>query len=166
MNCREAENLISAKIDGELDQDSMAPLDRHLEECSPCRMTLEQWSGLRKQLADRDAEELPMPEIDSEWQIVQSRLDTREQPRPRAVFLSFPLPWISAVAALIMVGIGLTFVRPNPLDREIVQHMAENVEYVETDIVGATPVVFVDDESGWTVVWVVESGAEIPGDTG
>jgi anti-sigma factor RsiW len=39
MNCEEATNLISARLDGELDAESIAPLDAHLAGCEECRRT-------------------------------------------------------------------------------------------------------------------------------
>jgi hypothetical protein len=36
----------------------------------------------------------------------------------------------------------------------------ERVELVETDLEGATPIVYLDQPSGWTVVWVVEAVEE------
>ena len=39
MNCEDADNLISARVDVEISSDDRAHLERHLEACARCRTT-------------------------------------------------------------------------------------------------------------------------------
>ena len=40
MNCLE-EGILRAKLDGQLNEEESAAIDRHLSECAPCRSKLE-----------------------------------------------------------------------------------------------------------------------------
>jgi hypothetical protein len=66
---------------------------------------------------------------------------------------SRPLPWAGAAATVVLVTIGYFLL----LSPEAKIPIGGSVEYVETDLPGASTVVYVDVESGWNIVWVVES---------
>lgn len=90
-----------------------------------------------------------------EWSQFEARL---ERPRPAQVLTISRM--LLTAAAVMVLGMAVWW----PLRKAgIHQSMAseelhvERVELVETDLEGATPIVYLDQPSGWTVVWVVES---------
>jgi hypothetical protein len=46
VNCEQADNLIGARVDGEISYDDRLHLERHLEACARCRATAEAMEGL------------------------------------------------------------------------------------------------------------------------
>lgn len=97
-----------------------------------------------------------IPNAEETWQEIQSRLDQPET-TPRDNLLPFPsiIRWASAIAAVIAVSFGIRFVLQEPaLETYAFQN---EVEFVESDIPDSSTAIYVDDESGWTIVWVFES---------
>jgi hypothetical protein len=70
---------------------------------------------------------------------------------------------IGAVAAVMLLGIAvwLPFRQAGEIP-PATDLLVDRVELVETDLEGATAVVYLDQPSGWTVIWVFE--AEPPAD--
>lgn len=60
MNCRDAENTLSAYLDGQLSEVERKPLEEHLEQCENCRRALEELTLIRDAL--RSLPEVEMPE--------------------------------------------------------------------------------------------------------
>lgn len=60
MNCRDAENTLSAYLDGQLSEVERKPLEEHLEQCQSCRGCLEELTLIRDAL--RSLPEVEMPE--------------------------------------------------------------------------------------------------------
>ena len=50
MNCDEAQELITALVDQELDQAERSALEAHLEECSGCRLAFEEELALKQKI--------------------------------------------------------------------------------------------------------------------
>ena len=156
MKCDRAEKLLSASLDGELDAQDLLPLRDHLDRCPRCRAARMEWQSYGEHLKSAP---LPItPGLKGAWNDIRQRMRQDEKPRRWKPAYPFPMYWVSA-AALLVVTMGIFFLYPGdpaPTDSKIFA-MAENVEFVETSIPGATPVVYMDDASGWTVVWIVEA---------
>lgn len=97
-----------------------------------------------------------------EWKQVRNRLTAPTGPSPRELI---PFPRVlAAMAAILVAGMILWLplrdrgVRQDPTPVEVSLPPVEvhqSVEMVETDLVGATSIVYLDQPSGWTVVWVI-----------
>jgi ferric-dicitrate binding protein FerR (iron transport regulator) len=93
-----------------------------------------------------------------EWSQVEARL---ERPRPAQV-LSLSRMLLTA-AAVMVLGMAVWWPLRQAGIRQSIgseELHVERVELVETDLEGATPIVYLDQPSGWTVVWVVEAVEE------
>ena len=93
------------------------------------------------------------------WQALEARLD---QPAPRYGnrLISFPQA-LTAVAALLLLSLVLYI----PFRDHQPKNTGETAEtpgldsavyLVETDLENATPIVYIDQPSGWTLIWVAE----------
>ncbi len=154
MNCKQAQEWISRDIDGELHTADQEILTQHLIQCPDCRQIRDHWmkaSQLLKQTA-----QVKIPDAEETWQEIRSQLN---QPKiaSQSNLLPFPsiIRWVSAAAAIIAISLGIRFLlQEPPLETYAFQN---EVEFVETDIPDSSPAVYVDDESGWTIVWIFES---------
>jgi hypothetical protein len=109
MNCVEWETRVALHTGGDLTGAEAAEVERHLGECSGCRVL---WSGLRESLAVLQAAHAQVP-VAAHFTAVRSRViaDLERGARPWP-----PLAWISAaaVAALLLVALWPARVVPAP----------------------------------------------------
>jgi predicted anti-sigma-YlaC factor YlaD len=52
MDCKNAQSLLNAYVDGELELTGALELEAHLENCAQCRALRDQLAGLRRQLRE------------------------------------------------------------------------------------------------------------------
>lgn len=154
MNCREAHNRILAERDGALEESSRAALAGHLADCAGCRRvrddltaTLSAW---RTEVAN-----VTVPDAEREWYAVRRRMRGGETgaDRParsrRSLFTWIALPLGAAAAAALAL-----FISPSArFDPAPIAH----VDSVETPGNNASTLVFVDDKSGWLIVWASDA---------
>lgn len=105
-------DTLSDYLDGDLAASEARELERHLESCEECRVTLEEL----KQVRERARTLVDPPAPDDLWAGIASRIGTAgsTSEAPRARVISFPsrlpsiaLPWaIAAGFALVMAGAG------------------------------------------------------------
>lgn len=60
MNCKNVIREISNYIDGELEASALAELERHLQECTDCRLVVDQTKLTVEVFCDADMVELPV----------------------------------------------------------------------------------------------------------
>ena len=94
MNCEDSRLRLGAYSDGELAGDDRSELEAHLEQCGPCRTSLEE---LRRTWDALDAYTVPEPRVPAASRILQ-RARARER-RTRLVRVG------SGIAAVLVVGI-------------------------------------------------------------
>ena len=147
------EEQLNRYFDGELTE----------EESSILKDALQQDAGLREQLADIEEmanlhrESSPEAKdtffIEQQFQEIQRQLEP--EPKPRENLITFPGRWlistVGIAAAVLFTVTGLLLW--NHTGKEAYNDLA-NVDFVETDIEGANPMVYVDEQSGWTFVWL------------
>src|SRR5258706_14971293 len=103
MQCEEAINLISARLDNEIDPDDAHRLEAHLSECGDCRATAEAINLQDAQLARAFA-----PRRDAAAAIA-ARVVSELRPRGTGRFLG----WVHvAVAAAAGVALALVLMKP------------------------------------------------------
>lgn len=167
MRPTEKELLLSRGLDGELDARERAELDALLASDPVLRKLETEWRHYAELLRQEPA---PAPAADeAAWADVRRAIrlaDTPSDDKRRAVF-GWRLGWAAAMLTVALVGFGVVGVwRPNrpgiPVALASPETRAVQVEFVESELPGAQPLVFEDAETGWTVVWVagLEEGAE------
>lgn len=177
MNCRDTELLLQADLDGALPDDRRADLERHLAECAACRELRARLSQV-SELARADAAGVRVPDADAEWRRLQARIHREQTAKARPRRLA-PVYWLGAPAAAA-AALALAFIvqsrRPdpgpaagNPADSAALaattlalgpDDSLAAAEYVEVADQNSSPIVYVDKQSGWLVVWAVNAKAK------
>jgi predicted anti-sigma-YlaC factor YlaD len=163
MKCNQAEEWLSRSLDGELPADQRQALDEHLAACPSCRALQAEWSGFATLMRDQEIPAMQTPE--AAWADVQRAIRLQGEARrdEGAGVFGWRLRWAGVSIAAVLLGISaLGLWRANRVGPDMTQ--AVEVEFVETDIPGASPMVYQDAETGWTVIWV--AGMETGADTG
>lgn len=157
MNCRQASRCLSLSLDGALAPRRQARLAEHLAECAGCRALEQAWREQGRLLRHSTPAQAPTPE--AAWMDVQRALRAA-RPSPAADARGSWAGWLwqpaAALAVLAAVGLALYMARPRPARVLAAAPRAPaRVEYVETSLPGASPVVFEDADAGLTVIWVM-----------
>jgi anti-sigma factor RsiW len=157
MNCSQAGKALSRHLDGELPAGEVASLEKHLSSCSACRETAAEWRGYGSALRADAPNEIPDPT--KAWHDIRRSLRNRENPIPTTdarPWWARPLPWAGVAATVALFTVG-TFFQLSPSSGF---PYGSAVESVDTDLPGASTVVYVDEETGWNIVWVLESESD------
>lgn len=161
MNCQEAEPLLFAERDGVLDSNQRAALDRHYDGCPKCRQRREAVAAAMVEF-QQDYSAVAVPGVDAEWRALRVRLETSRRPSARR--LLGPLLWLGvplgAAAALAFAFFGRVPERSQLGNETLAQSATARAEFVEVADQDASPLVYVDNDSGWLVVWAVDGAAQ------
>jgi anti-sigma factor RsiW len=163
---KRAEQLLSRGIDGELSAGERAELDRLLASDPELRKLEAEWSSYAEMLRAQPAPAAPPP--DAAWADVRRaiRLDAAAKQRDESAVFGWRLAWAGVMIGLILLGFSAILLRQALTGRGAEPRAAAEkdveVEFVETDLPGASPMVYEDAETGWTVIWVagLENGKE------
>lgn len=157
MNCTRSHHLLSAERDRTLDSGERAVLEQHLAGCADCRQFRSRLEGAVAAWR-ADASALPAPDVERAWQDIRreirgggpaEQIRTRQDRRSGRWGLSLGALGAAAVVTLSVWGLR----RPGPdVFAPVALNEGSAVEYVEVPE-NAASMVFVDDESGWVVVW-------------
>ncbi len=183
MNCRDAQEELLAPRDTPLGAAGSSALRAHLTECAACRALQNQllhataaWRETDAQVKVPDAQSEWLAARRRLRQADDNSLSSAYGWWQRALQVAAP---ITAAAAIAFVFWGTRQDSPEaPIENpalarssgategtevdptedpwaEFADHFAyaSNVEYVETENEDASPFVYVDDESGWLIVW-------------
>lgn len=154
---RKQQLRIAAYADGQLDPVGQLQVQQLLQESEVARAYLDHLQSSSAALRN-----LPNPAVDAEqaWQQLQPQLS--RQPHAPATRRSWSLPRAfpvfagSLAATAVALVLSFVFLSHTPQS-----HLsADAVQLLETDIVGGIPIVFLDQPSGWTVVWVAQPNGE------
>jgi predicted anti-sigma-YlaC factor YlaD len=146
MNCRSAQRLLSVARDGALAARECAALATHVEECAECRQFRVTIDAAGESLRTAAAR-VTVPDEERAWQDVRRELRAA-RPAGRDAWwgaVRWALP-LGAAAAVALVAF-----RPES-DQPIATRMVARADFVEVPG-NASSVVYVDDQSGWLVVW-------------
>jgi anti-sigma factor RsiW len=155
MSCRDNESLILAERDGVLTPAQHAVLSAHVATCPACRQ-LRANLGEAAAFLKTDAANVAVPDAAKEWRTLQARLSgTAAKParkRPLAPVIWFGAPLVAA-AALAIAFFVTRPAAPQPASAQVAEHA------------GSTPstMAYVDQDSGWLVVWSTDSDAKSSG---
>jgi predicted anti-sigma-YlaC factor YlaD len=160
MNCSSAQRMLSAERDGALPETERASLAVHVAGCASCqrfRSIIAATAEFQKAAADN----IPAPDEERAWSDIRKAINNRKPARQR---LAPSRWWVPAgAAAAILIG-GIWFALPprEPGSETDVVHIeGAGVEFVEVPAAAAS-MVYVDDETGWVVVWAANEEAEKP----
>ena len=67
------------------------------------------------------------------------------------------LKWAAAIMTLVFLGLGIAVLRHGP---SAMASSPAEVEWVSTEVPGATTMVYQDEETGLTVIWMMEEDAD------
>jgi anti-sigma factor RsiW len=157
MNCREAEELMFAASDGALDENRRSGLGRHMAACEPCRLLqarLEE-AAVAWRLSDA---QVAVPDAAKAWYDVRRRIrngETGANARVSSWRLWVGIPAASLAALALVAAVALRWTDAHGTTAKSIGETAR-AEYVEMENPGTSPVVFVDEETGWLVVWSVD----------
>jgi predicted anti-sigma-YlaC factor YlaD len=154
VNCHPAEKLLSAERDQTLGADARAELEAHLAECAACRK-------LRTVLAESatawrvNTAEARAPDERVEWQRIRRRLNGAAMDESRRPGWNVFAVWRGVALAGAAAAMLLGFVFGPGLAE---QSRGASAAIAATDTVevagdATSAVVFVDQKSGWLVVW-------------
>ncbi len=144
---------IQAYIDGELPPHEAHAVEALLQQDIEARTYHATTEATRAKIQQATG---PSPDTEAEWQQVAERLeDETSNSVSEPEILPFPLKAIT-VAAAIIAGCLIGLQRTPPTASPKALTAGQPVELIDTTIPNASTVIYVDEPSGWTVVWVAE----------
>lgn len=152
----DAQLMMSRLMDGELSADDADRLHQYLE-TNPDSID---WMESSQVVAE-SARPPVSTDSQSAWVSIRKAIneDTKNEEKSSNL-VKFPsLFQILGVAAAIALVASIVWTNLPSSQSEITERYAASqsvVEFVDTDIPDASPVVYTDEISGWTVVWVAE----------
>ena len=158
MNRDQLEELLSRDLDGDLAPSEQAQL-RAAEAADPSLAELRlAWQRVGQSLHDLPAPGTPDPAV--AWQDVRRAIHVAAAdgatPAVRPGF-GWRLAWAGGAlsfALVLFVLAGHWWPAPPAAVATVSALRDVEVEYVESDLPGGSPMVYQDEESGWTIVWV------------
>ena len=117
MNCEEAEILLHALIDGELDAGHARDVEAHVAGCPHCAAALSDYREMSKLMASADVRYKAPPELRQriEAALPQPHAQVVQMPSRRAVLRGFAMG--SAVSALAATGLVAIVLRNDDMER-------------------------------------------------
>jgi hypothetical protein len=157
MNCREAQSQILTPPEGVPDPSRHALLEGHLAHCAGCRRVRDDLAAALTSWRT-DVAQAVVPDPEKEWYAVRRRIrggaeTGRTDARPRRTLLTWiALPLGAAAAAAVALFVAPQF-QSGTLSPAAIAH----VDSVEAPGNNASTLVFVDDKSGWLIVWASDA---------
>lgn len=154
MNCRDAERQIFAERDGALESSQRAALAEHVAQCAACRQTRNVLSAAISSWRS-STQAAPMPDPTREWEALRREIRGGIPAVAQATQRRNLVPWLALpVGAAAALAVVLMTNQPAPVPAPARQ--IAKTEAVEVSA-GDGSVVYVDDKSGWVVVWEGDS---------
>ena len=166
MNCQTAQKWISAAMDGELSSRRGARLEQHLRGCDDCRRLREAWGGYGARMKSSVP---PAPSPEQAWVDIRRAIRVaRPEPVGEGYAVAWPrLRWVAVPVVLLLAAVATPLVFRRPLSPPVAAaNPRTEVEMVETSLPGAMMMVYEDQESGMTMIWVVEANGKEQGHAG
>jgi hypothetical protein len=165
MNCHEARRLLLAEDPPSGRPSAAAAGDRpklvvHLEECPGCARLQSDLAAARSHWQTH-TKLAALPDVEEEWRAIRRQLTSPGEGRPGAArrmlgWMALPVAGAAlATLALVLVLRSVVTVEPTSPMVLASQWAPAEALFVEVPDSDASPVVFVDEESGWLVVWAV-----------
>lgn len=159
MNRRKAEQWMSMAMDGELSARRQARLDVYLEKHPEVEQACGEWGNFGERL--RQDPVIPPQTPAAAWQDVQRaiRLQNSDLNMVSTSIRHIALGWASAAVAaiLLLAGAGVWLLGSGKQGLPVPIAVADRtqVEWIETDVPDAMSMVYEDETTGLTVIWVM-----------
>jgi hypothetical protein len=161
MNCREAQHLLCTGSDRPLEAAAPALLEAHLATCARCRQVQADFAaGLAAWRVEAAA--VVVPDARHEWQAVRRRIHggasagvSPIRPARKLVWFWRALPVAAATA--IAAAIFLPRSAPDNTTAGAEGPAFARANSVEVPGTPASTMVFVDEKSGWLIVWASDT---------
>ena len=148
---------ISRYLDGELPLPRRDQIARELETSGEARRIKADFEAIGERLR-----ETPVPEArpaEAVWADVRREIRlTRMDRGPESWVFGSRVQWVGAMMVAVLVGLtiwsGIRAIDPSA-PASFGSTVAE-VEWMETDVPGATTMLYQDEETGLTVIWMME----------
>jgi hypothetical protein len=160
VNCREVQHQLFADRDGALEETQRAALDGHVAQCADCRRIRD---DLVFAFATWQTEQsrVVVPDAEREWHAVRRRIRggaTVGSP-PRRASRSW-LGWLAVpvgAAAALALTLSITRQTPAPMVHAKPATQTARANSIQVPGNSASTMVFVDDKSGWLIVWATDN---------
>ncbi|MBL9190339.1 MAG: zf-HC2 domain-containing protein [Opitutaceae bacterium] len=159
MNCREVQSELFADTEGTPANPRRAEVSAHVAHCAACQKVRDDLSAALAAWRS-DVAQVRVPDAELEWHAVRRRIRGGGVPASSrswqkwTAWLGLPLA-AAAAAALVFVSRPTQVGVPVLPVGEFVH--AENIEAPGNN---ASTMVFVDDKSGWLIVWASDTAEE------
>ncbi len=156
MNCREVQSELFAETDGAPPNPRRAEAEAHVAHCAACRRVRDDVAAALSAWRS-EVSKMPVPDTEREWLAVRRRIrggggePASRSRRNWAAWLGLPLAAAAAALVFVMAPADRTATLELPVGETA---RAENIE-ASGD--GASTMVFVDDKSGWLIVWASDA---------
>jgi anti-sigma factor RsiW len=165
MNCHAVQQLLSAERDQALGADLRGELETHLAGCAACRQLRATWAEAAESWRATTAG-VRVPDAQMEWQRIRRRLNgepEREAQPGRGIFTQWRVATLGAIAAAVAVGLFLApaGMRGPQAPTAAMAAASVNTDSVEVGGEASSAMVFVDDKSGWLVVWAADATEKV-----
>lgn len=149
------QKALSQYIDGELRDSKSGRLSADLESDASLRDLKAEYSAIGDQL--RDLEPSEAPPVEKMWSDIRReiRRGTRQEIEPSA--FGVRLRWAGGtVATALVLMMAWVVMQSSFFGSEAYAASAAEVEWVETEVPNASTMVYCDDDTGMTVIWILE----------
>ena len=162
MNRELAMTYLSRAMDGELPNRQRADLDAWLAAHPEDREIADGWKA-QGVLARAQSAAIPVPDEERAWQDIRRaiRLAAPQEAKAAPAFFPWRFAWLGAIIALVyasVLGVGL-WRGQRPAETvakvETVKPAQAQIEWAETEVAGASTMVYQDEDSGCAVVWLM-----------
>jgi anti-sigma factor RsiW len=169
MNCHDAEELMLAERDGALTDEKRTVLTAHIAGCKSCSHFRDAIAASTRHLRE-SAQAVCVPDASREWREIRRRIQKSEPAAPAWARLlpALGVPLAAAAAlAIAFLAAPQWFGRgggEDPLAGTEITQAAElaevawepHAEFVEVPGSDDSMIVYLDEPSGWLVVWAVD----------
>ncbi len=158
MNKLKAQQWMSQALDGELSARRRQRLEQWLAAHPEDRVLWDQWQQIGSQLRAAVEAVPPLRSSAQAWAGIRAELD--DQKAAAGAWTWFggrSAAWAGSLAALLIIATGVwwwSFYTPTPVSTAVAEVDRTQVEWIDTDIESAMPVVYTDAGTGLTVIWV------------
>ena len=152
MNCRAAQRLLSSERDGAPATPGCADLAAHVAGCAECRQFQAVLAEAGEKLRDAAAR-VTVPDEERAWQDIHREIRAA---RPARASRWQPVRWVLPLGAAAALAAILAWV---PSEDDLTPQTVARAEFVEVPN-DSSSVVYVDDKSGWLVVWASANAAK------
>jgi hypothetical protein len=112
MDCKKLEKLILRAFDGRINDSEKKELDAHVQDCTLCSTTQEEYRVILDTLKEKDFPE-PKPYF---WERLQPKLKEKKEPEPLTVWKQWGIRAI-AVSLILVILFGAAIILFSPQER-------------------------------------------------